>query len=94
MKIACILSICALIGLAPFRVCSAAEPMIAAGYEHTLALAPDGTILAWGDNGYGQLGDWTKIDRESPVRIPGFGDVEMIAVGYGHSVALKSDGTA
>ncbi|MEW6219970.1 MAG: Ig-like domain-containing protein [Thermodesulfobacteriota bacterium] len=27
---------------------------IAAGYGHTVALREDGTVVAWGDNGYGQ----------------------------------------
>ena len=27
---------------------------IAAGDEHFLALMPDGTVVAWGDNSYGQ----------------------------------------
>ena len=40
----------------------AAEPnytieQIAAGYSHSLALKPDGTVWAWGYNNYGQLGD-------------------------------------
>jgi alpha-tubulin suppressor-like RCC1 family protein len=30
---------------------------IAAGYEHALALKSDGTVWAWGDNFYGQLGN-------------------------------------
>ena len=32
---------------------------IAAGETHSLALRSDGTVWAWGYNGYGQLGDGT-----------------------------------
>ena len=32
---------------------------VAAGNSHSLALKADGTVLAWGYNGYGQLGDRT-----------------------------------
>jgi len=44
---------------------------IAAGsnYEgHTLAVKDDGTIWAWGYNGYGQLGDLTTENRLRPVQ--------------------------
>ena len=44
-------------------------PQIAAGYEYTIALKSDGTLWAWGYNGYGQLGDGTNTDKNSPVRI-------------------------
>ena len=29
----------------------------------------DGNVLAWGDNGSGQLGDGTRVRRLAPVRI-------------------------
>ncbi len=37
-----------------------------AGLKHTIARKTDGTWWAWGDNGYGQLGDGTTISRTSP----------------------------
>ena len=39
---------------------------VAAGGDHTVAVRTDGTLWAWGDNGYGQLGDGTTTDRHSP----------------------------
>ena len=55
---------------------------IAGGYNHSLALKSDGTVAAWGGNGFGQ----TNI----PV---GLSNVVAIAGGRYHSLALKSDGT-
>ena len=42
---------------------------IAAGLYHSLALKQDGTVWAWGDNDYGQLGDGTDTDRLTPVQV-------------------------
>ena len=46
------------------------ETMVVSGFGHTLALRADGTIWAWGDNTYGQLGDGTKgsvnVDKMVP----------------------------
>src|SRR5205823_646607 len=32
---------------------------VSAGFAHSLALAADGTVWAWGSNNHGQLGDGT-----------------------------------
>ena len=40
---------------------------IAAGNRHSLVLASDGTVAAWGWNFYGQLGDGTTVQRTLPV---------------------------
>ena len=71
---------------------------IAAGSHHSLALLEDGTVWAWGYNGYGQLGDGTKTDRHRPVQVPDFGGVKAIAAGRlqgisHNSFALREDGT-
>ncbi|MEU6495051.1 hypothetical protein ABZ890_32375, partial [Streptomyces sp. NPDC046984] len=76
---------------------------IAAGTTNSLALRKDGTVLAWGDNSSGQLGDGTTTNRSTPVRVcaPGqtapctrfLTDVVDIAAGTSHSLALRKDGT-
>ncbi|HHT9160060.1 MAG TPA: hypothetical protein ACFYEH_09370 [Candidatus Brocadiaceae bacterium] len=38
-------------------------PQIACGYYHSIALNSDGTVWAWGSNGYGQFGDGTTTNR-------------------------------
>ena len=71
---------------------------IAAGQYHTLALCTDGTLLAWGYNPRGQLGNSSTADSKSPVAISSFGalkgkSVKAIAAGSSHSLALCTDGT-
>ena len=68
-------------------------PMIASQSGHTVALKADGTVWAWGYNGYGQLGDGTIIERYTPVQVIGLSNVISITAGSHHTVALKSDGT-
>ena len=67
---------------------------IASGDYHNLALKSDGTVWAWGDNSYGQLGDGSS-DRSYLYSCSGagsrFGDRDCC--GTDHSLALKSDGT-
>jgi alpha-tubulin suppressor-like RCC1 family protein len=65
----------------------------AAGWDHSLALKPDGTVWGVGRNFNGQLGDATTTYRSTPAKIGGFFDVAAIAAGYYHSVALRLDGT-
>jgi alpha-tubulin suppressor-like RCC1 family protein len=67
-----------------------------AGGAHSLTLNSDGTVLAWGSNANGQLGDGTTTPQLLPVGVSGLGHgsgVVAIAAGGGHSLALKADGS-
>jgi len=66
---------------------------IAAGSAHNLALKNDGTILAWGSNYKGILGDSTTINRTTPVKVKGLNNVIAIDAGSYHSLALRKDGS-
>ncbi|MEW6187051.1 MAG: hypothetical protein AB1585_15055, partial [Thermodesulfobacteriota bacterium] len=66
---------------------------IAGGGYHTLKVKADGTLWAWGDNAYGQLGDGTTTDRHSPVQIGADNKWVTIGAGYYQTVGLKADGT-
>jgi alpha-tubulin suppressor-like RCC1 family protein len=73
---------------------------ISGGFYHTVALKDNGTVWAWGNNKYGQLGDRTNITRETPVQVVDAYDptgfltgITDIALGDYHTVALKDDGT-
>lgn len=68
---------------------------IGAGYKHLFAFKNDGTIWAWGDNQYGQLGDGTTVSQSTSttVQVTGLSNIISITGGQRHSIALKSDGT-
>ena len=77
---------------------------VAAGGGHSLALKNDGTVWAWGNNAYGQLGNnfgniSSKLNSSIPVRVvidtanTPLTNVIAIAAGGGFSVAVKADGT-
>lgn len=67
---------------------------IAAGDNHTVALAQDRTtVWAWGSNAYGQIGDGGLQDRLNPTTVEGLKDVKRIATGNDHTIAIKDDGT-
>jgi alpha-tubulin suppressor-like RCC1 family protein len=66
---------------------------VAAGAYHSLLLKDDGTVWAWGDNYYGQLGDGTTVYSSDIVQVIGLTDVVHISASLNHSLAVKSDGS-
>jgi alpha-tubulin suppressor-like RCC1 family protein len=70
---------------------------VSAGYQHSLALLSDGTVMAWGDNGFNQLGISDGIggiqSSDVPVQVPGLSGVTAISAGGLFSLALLSGGT-
>ncbi|MBU0482669.1 MAG: hypothetical protein KKG47_16370 [Proteobacteria bacterium] len=71
----------------------AATPQISVGTLHTIALKSDGTLWAWGENSYGQLGDGTRVQKIVPVQIGADPDWTQISSGGNHTLALMSDGS-
>jgi len=66
---------------------------IATGNRHSLALLQDGTVLGWGFNRFGQVGDGTTTNRDRPTEVAGVRNAVAISAGWDFSVALLSDGT-
>jgi len=64
-----------------------------AGHGHTLAIKVGGSLRAWGNNQYGQLGDGTSIQRLEPVKVLDMDDAVSVAAGQYHSLAVKADGS-
>ncbi len=65
---------------------------ISAGGGHAMALLAGGTVVGWGNNERGQLGDGTTVNKEIPTPVGGLGGVTAISAGYHDSLALLSDG--
>ena len=66
---------------------------ISAGGTHDLALLKNGTVMAWGDNAFGQLGNGTTTTSPVPVTVSGLHNVKAISAGLAHSLALLQNGT-
>jgi alpha-tubulin suppressor-like RCC1 family protein len=71
---------------------------VRAGGAHTCARKTDGTVLCWGNNKYGQLGDGTTMEFGlTPTLVPNLAGVTVIAAAgvpsNEHTCALKTDGT-
>jgi alpha-tubulin suppressor-like RCC1 family protein len=68
---------------------------VGASNSASYALLSDGTVRAWGWNGWGELGDGTTVARWTPVAVSGLSGVAALAAGGkgGHSCALKTNGS-
>jgi len=63
---------------------------VAAGASHSLVLKSDGSMLAWGSNSNGQLGNANTTDSSTPLTVQVLSSgVSAIAAGSAHSLALK-----
>jgi alpha-tubulin suppressor-like RCC1 family protein len=61
-----------------------------AGGTATAAIGKtDGSLWMWGNNGSGQLGDGTAINRHAPVKM--MDDVVAVSLGGAHSAAIRID---
>jgi hypothetical protein len=67
----------------PAELASASGAGLAAGLDHTLFLADDGGVAAWGANGFGQASVPAALADRT---------VTQIAAGANHSLALTTDG--
>lgn len=77
----------------PVRMINLVERVkqLAGGRDFTLAVKTDGTVLAWGANDEGQIGNGRRNTVTAPVQV--LTGAQAVAAGGWHSIALKSDGT-
>jgi len=67
---------------------------VASGFEHSMALKSDTTMVAWGNYSSGQLGNYNlTANAATPVSVVNSSDVNLTAVtsisaGYEHSIAI------
>ncbi|HKO95920.1 MAG TPA: S8 family serine peptidase [Pyrinomonadaceae bacterium] len=66
---------------------------VTAGSLHVVALKTDGTLISWGNNSSGQLGDNNGPSSSTPRAVSGLNNVTAISAGFEHTLALRSDGT-
>jgi hypothetical protein len=67
---------------------------VSANWSHNLAIKADGSMWAWGANVLYELGDGTKITRQTPVRSVSGNDWKQASATLNNtSFALKTDGT-
>lgn len=66
---------------------------ISVGEKHTLALADNGTVWAWGNNLNGKIGNNSTTHVFTPVQVSGLSNIVDVATGNSTSYALAIDGT-
>lgn len=69
---------------------------VAAGASHSMALLADGTVVTWGRDDEGQLGNGGTLVTNSDSAVPvsaGIADAVAIACGDNHSLVRLADGT-
>lgn len=66
-------------------------PVSTGGSGHSLAVVRDGTLWGWGYNDQYQLGNGTRDNLTTPVKI--MDDAVSVAAGSMHSLAVRSDGS-
>lgn len=60
------------------------------GYEHSAAITESGDLYMWGSNEYGQLGNGTTTDSDTPIKI--MSNVSSLSLGNVHSAAITKSG--
>lgn len=78
-------------GLVIFERSASAVASVVAGYGSSFVIKSDGSLWACGQNGYGQLGDGSKINRATLALV--MQGVAAVAPGTYHTLILKTDGT-
>lgn len=68
---------------------------VSAGGVHSVALINDGSVWAWGDNSFGQLGNGDTTQSNTPVQVTNLSGMSITAVVAGdfHTLSLREDGT-
>lgn len=67
---------------------------VGAGSNHSCAAKADGTVVCWGNNSLGELGDGTNTRSQVPVKVMGITNAVKIFAGLQVSCAILGDGTA
>jgi alpha-tubulin suppressor-like RCC1 family protein len=71
----------------------AATPSVSAGGTHGVAVKSDGSVIAWGSDNGGQLGQGRTLSSSLPLKVPGLTEALSISAGQNHVLALLRNGT-
>ena len=69
------------------------DAKISSSLGSTLAVKSNGTLWAWGQGGYGSLGNGNTTSRSSPVQVGALTTWAEVSIGFGNVLAVKTDGT-
>jgi hypothetical protein len=78
----------------PLQVSGLLATDIAGGAFHAIAIKTDSTLVSWGRNDYGQLGDSTLTQSTTPVAVKDLTGIVGIAAGTNWSLAVSADDVA
>ncbi|MGV3698204.1 RCC1 domain-containing protein [Flavobacterium sp.] len=72
--------------------CTINYTKVMSGHSHSLAIKNDGTLWAWGENTYGELGIGTTVQSTVPLQVGANTNWASISVGMRYSLAISTDG--
>jgi|HigsolmetaAR203D_1030402.scaffolds.fasta_scaffold00989_6 alpha-tubulin suppressor-like RCC1 family protein len=81
--------------ITPVKILDNVKVVESGGSQNNIAIKNDGTVWAWGDNSYGQVGVSPNVSSKvlSPSQVPNLMDVKAVDTGATFSVALRTDGS-
>lgn len=81
--------------LSPSQLAGTNWKQVACGQAHTMAVKTDGTLWTWGRNTWGQLGNNTTSDIQSPIQVGSLTTWSQVFSGSQSQnvFAIKTDGT-
>lgn len=79
----------------PVEVTGLRSPVasVATNAAHSCAVTTSGTVVCWGRNDSGQLGDGTTRDSPTPVEVTGLSGVTAVSIGGAHTCAVTTSDT-
>jgi len=95
MRILVALFIYLLIGFKPIQIEAQTNNLstISVGWRHAVAIGTDGSLWTWGENRFGQLGDGSTTNRNTPTRIGRETNWASVTAGNDYTLAIKADGS-
>ena len=64
---------------------------VSLGAHHSSAITEDGSLYLWGENEFGQLGNGTRENSSTPIKI--MDNIAAVSLGADHSAAITEDGS-